>query len=186
MVTSLGPCCAATVCRLLLAEIPRGVDRNSELKLRLHLSETVHISDVISKVVGQQNSGDPSAKPTRDWWAAPRRALLTVAETGPQLSFRGAEAARNAPAGGRYKLAARDATRGQGRTRTGVASLLHVKLSFVSAPGPTDERQEHADAVVSFAGAGQRRRLFWGSTFSQSSGRQETCRKNAASCSTHS
>ena len=29
----------------------------------------------------------------------------------------------------------------------------------MSAPGPTGERQEHLDAVISFAGAGQRRRL---------------------------
>ena len=43
--------------------------------------------------------------------------------------------------------------REQTRTRTGVASLPHVKLSPVSAPGPTDERQEHLDAVVFFAGA---------------------------------
>ena len=32
----------------------------------------------------------------------------------------------------------------------------------MSAPGPTGERQEHLDAIVSFAGAGQRRRLFRG------------------------
>ena len=30
----------------------------------------------------------------------------------------------------------------------------------MSAPTPTSERQEHLDAVVSFAGARQRRRLF--------------------------
>ena len=42
------------------------------------------------------------------------------------------------------------------------ASLLHVKLSPMSAPGPTGERQEHLDAVVAFAGAAQRRRLFPG------------------------
>ena len=32
----------------------------------------------------------------------------------------------------------------------------------MSAPGPTGERQEHLDAIMSFAGAGQRRRLFRG------------------------
>ena len=32
----------------------------------------------------------------------------------------------------------------------------------MSAPRPTGERQEHLDAIVSFAGAGQRRRLFRG------------------------
>ena len=50
----------------------------------------------------------------------------------------------------------------QGRSRTGIASLLHVKLSPMSAPCPTGEQQEHLDAIVSFEGAGQRRRLFWG------------------------
>ena len=40
--------------------------------------------------------------------------------------------------------------------------LPHVKLSSMSAPGPTGERQEHLGAIVSFAGAGQIRRLFWG------------------------
>ena len=44
-------------CRLLLAEIPKGVDRNSELKQRLHLWEMGHITDLISQVLGQQNSG---------------------------------------------------------------------------------------------------------------------------------
>ena len=37
-------------CRLLLAEIPKGVDRNSELKLRLRLWETWKICDLICKV----------------------------------------------------------------------------------------------------------------------------------------
>ena len=32
----------------------------------------------------------------------------------------------------------------------------------MSAPGPAGERQEHMDATVAFAGAGQRRRLFRG------------------------
>ena len=52
--------------------------------------------------------------------------------------------------------------REQGRNKTGIASLPHVKLSPMSAPGPARERQEHLDAIVSFAGAGQRRRLFRG------------------------
>ena len=50
--------------------------------------------------------------------------------------------------------------REQGQNRAGIASLPHVKLPPVRAAGPTGERQEHLDAVVSFAGAGQRRRLF--------------------------
>ena len=56
---------------------------------------------------------------------------------------------------------ARSAMRGQGRSKSGIASLLHVKLS-PSALGPTGERQEHLDARVSFAGASQKRRLFRG------------------------
>ena len=50
--------------------------------------------------------------------------------------------ARTAWGGGRYKLA-RSAMREQSRSKTGVASLPHVKLSLMSAPGPTGERQEH-------------------------------------------
>ena len=50
--------------------------------------------------------------------------------------------------------------REQRRNKTGIASLPNVKLALVGAPGPTGERQEHLDAVISFAGAGQRRRLF--------------------------
>ena len=30
----------------------------------------------------------------------------------------------------------------------------------MSTPSPTGERQEHLDAIISFAGAGQERRLF--------------------------
>ena len=44
-------------CRLLLAEIQKVVDRNSELKQRLQLCETAQISDLICKVLGQQDSG---------------------------------------------------------------------------------------------------------------------------------
>ena len=55
-----------------------------------------------------------------------------------------AEAARAAWGGGRYK-AARSARREQGRSKTGIASLPHVKLAPMSAPGPTGERQEHLD-----------------------------------------
>ena len=46
-------------CRLLLAEIPKGADKSSELKLRLHLCESGQISVLISKVLGQQSSGPP-------------------------------------------------------------------------------------------------------------------------------
>ena len=61
--------------------------------------------------------------------------------------------------GGRCKEA-RSAVREQGRSKTGVASLPHVKLAPNSGPEPTGEGKEHLDAVVAFAGVGQRRRLF--------------------------
>ena len=70
-----------------------------------------------------------------------------------------AEAARIGWSGGRHKLAR--SVREQGRSQTGIVSL-RCKLSPMSAPGPTGERQEHLDATVSFAGVGQRRRLFRG------------------------
>ena len=43
--------------------------------------------------------------------------------------------------GGRHKLA-RSAMKEQGRSKTGIASLPHVKRSPMSAPGPTGGRQE--------------------------------------------
>ena len=52
------------------------------------------------------------------------------------------EAARIAWGGGGYKLA-RSAMREQGRSKTGIPSLPHVKLSPMSAPGSTGQRQEH-------------------------------------------
>ena len=44
-------------CRLLLAEILKGVDRISELKQRLQLWESGQVSVLIGQVLGQQNSG---------------------------------------------------------------------------------------------------------------------------------
>ena len=124
-----------------------------------------------------------SADCRRNWTTAliPRSSGIGTHPTSAEC----ADAARIAWGGGRYKLA-RSAMREQGRSKTGIASLPHVKLSPMSAPGPTGERQEHLDAIVSFAGAGQRRRLFRVLTFSRSSGPRETCRKSAASCSTRS
>ena len=44
-------------CRLLLAEIPRGVERNAQLKQRIQLWESGQINALIGLVLGQQNSG---------------------------------------------------------------------------------------------------------------------------------
>ena len=43
-------------CRLLLAEVPNGADRNSEMKLRLQIWETGQLSELVSKILGQQHS----------------------------------------------------------------------------------------------------------------------------------
>ena len=67
------------------------------------------------------------------------------------------QAARAAWRGGRCKEA-RSTPREQGRTKTGVALLPHVKLAPRSAPGPSSERREHLDTTIAFAGARQRRR----------------------------
>ena len=40
-------------------------------------------------------------------------------------------------------------------------------------PGPTGERQEHPDAIISFAGFGQRSRLFGDTTSSELSGQSD-------------
>ena len=155
-------------CRLLLAEISKGVDRNSELKQRLQLWQSGQINALISLVPGSaelraaaQNNREDAAADRRTareasmcfdsprihqqshegtgWW---RRAgaLQTAAGTGPQPSFHGARALDLIPPAwsvlrrrGRYKLARR-AMREQGRSKTGIASLPHVKLSPMSAP----------------------------------------------------
>ena len=64
-------------CRLLLAEIPKGVDRNSELKQGLQLWGSGQISVLIGKVLGQQNSGPP-----------PRTARKTQPQTDEQRGKR--------------------------------------------------------------------------------------------------
>ena len=44
-------------CRLLFAEVPKGSDRNVELKLRLQLWEAGEINELVGRVLGQQHSG---------------------------------------------------------------------------------------------------------------------------------
>ena len=77
-----------------------------------------------------------------------------------------AEAARIAVGGGRYK-AARSAMREQepqqNRYRVAPARQTGTPMS---ARGPTDERQEHMDAIVSFAGAGRAEALVSGARHS--------------------
>ena len=53
-------------CRLLLAEVPKGTDRNSELKLRLQMWEMGLVTEVIFKILGQQHSDPPRRRKTGD------------------------------------------------------------------------------------------------------------------------
>ena len=161
-------------CRLLLAEIPKVVDRNSELKQRLQLWKigTNQRSDLQGP--GQQSSGPPrrtarGMQPQTDEQRGKRACLgrrhaglgrlpqkLDYSSHPPELGHWNsslqcaecAEAARIAWGGGRYMLA-RSAMREQGRCKTGIASLPHVKRSPISALCLAGERQEHLDAIVS-------------------------------------
>ena len=113
------------------------------------------ISKAMKGLVGGAAPG--SADCRKNWTTAliPRSSGLGTHPTNAERN----EAARGAWRSGRYK-AVRSAMREQGRSKTGVASLPHVKLAPISAPGSTGERQEYLDAIIYFAGAGQRRRLF--------------------------
>ena len=74
---------------------------------------------------------------------------------------------------------------GAGTEQTGIASLLLVKLSPMSAPGPTGDRQEHLPSSPSqeLARGGA---CSGALTFSRASGPWETCRNSAATCSIQS
>ena len=151
------------------------------------MGKSGQISDLISKVLGQQSSGPASqnskrgaAKDRRTAREASlcldslrihqqsregtgrwrRRALRTAAGTGVQPSSRGVRALELVHQCG--------VCRGGGRASGTGAERDEGARRFapMSAPGPTGERREHLDAIVSFAGAGQRRRLFRVLTFS--------------------
>ena len=107
----------------------------------------------VKRLVGGAAQG--SADCRKNWTAAliPRSSGSGTHPTSAEC----AEAARTAWGGGRHK-AAWSAMREQGRSKKGIASLPHVKLAL----DPTGERRERLDAIVSFAGAGQRPLLFRG------------------------
>ena len=168
VVTSPGLCCAVIV---VACEVPKGTDRNAELKLVLQLGKAGEISELVSKIFWRSIS-----KATRGLGVEPRGDQQSVGKIGPQPSC--ADCRKNWTTGlipwnsgsgthppvlnvteavGRYK-SARSAMREQGRSRTGIASLPHVKLAPMNAPDSTSKRQEHLDAIISFAG--QRLRLF--------------------------
>ena len=127
------------------------------------------ISKAVKGLVGGAAQG--SADCRKNWTTA---LILRSSRNGTHpTSAECAKAARIAWRGGSYK-AARSAMREQGRFRTGIASLPHVKLSPISAPGPTGEQQEHLDAIVSFAGGDA---CFEDSTFSRLSGDGRVARR---------
>ena len=104
-----------------------------------------------------------------------RRGQQTIEKTGPQPSalapippLQKVPRRRGLLGVVEGKKAAQSAMREQGRNmnRTGIASLPHVKLAPMSAPGPTGERQEHLHAIVSFAEPARGGACFGDSTFS--------------------
>ena len=136
-----------------LAEVPKGTGRNVELKLRLRMWEEGQISEIISKIQGQQHPGPhrrtnrtmqpqtddqrgkracalTAANHGKDSWVE-RRVQLTVGRTGLQPCFHRARAlalAESAEAaridwGGGRCRAARGAMRERGRKKTGIASI---------------------------------------------------------------
>ena len=57
----------------------------------------------------------------------------------------------------RHFISSKSSTKVPALLHPELSSLHQVKLAPMFAPGPKVERQEHLDAVVAFAGAGQRR-----------------------------
>ena len=140
-------------CRLLLAGIPKGVDRNSELKLRLHLWETGQLSDLISKLLGQQNSG-----PLR------RTARPVQLQTDEQRGKRACALTARGSSSKATKGLVCGAAEGSADCRRNWTTALIPRSSSTGTHPTSAEGAEAArnawGAVVSFAGAGQRRRLF--------------------------
>ena len=208
---------STTVVACSLLESPRGVDRNSQLKQRLHLWEAEQVSVLIGKVLGQQNSRplrrtarrvQPHTDEQRGKRECALRARSSISKAMKGLVGGAAEGSvdcrtnwntaliprgsgigthptsaerrggANRLARKRYKLG-RSAMREQGRSKTGTASLPHVKLSPVSALVLLANGRNTLDAIVSFAGAGLRRRLFHGLdilTIKCAAGDPEECR----------
>ena len=183
--------------RTLLAEVPKGPDRNSEIKKRrLQLWEAGKVHDLIGRILGQQHTGPQEKKTLRPQTAEQRgkRACALTARGSTSKAMKGlvggaaAGSAEHrmhwttalisgAPGEVRTPQAqnglqqreqpgveadtreARNALREQGRSKTGIESLHHVKLAPMRAPW-TLERHEHLDAIIAFAGGGQCRRFF--------------------------
>ena len=187
-------------CRLLLAAVPKGVDRNSELKLRRHLWEMGQISDLICKVLGQQNSG-PFRRAARNVQSQTyehrgKRACALTARGSISKAMKGLDYSSHPTELGHWNLSR------QCGGRRGGACLGRWKVQAGSkcdeGAGPNQDRYRFA--ATRQTGNGRNTWLpsspsqepargdacFGSSKFSQSSGRQETCPKNVDSCSTRS
>ena len=119
------------------------------------LTDRGSISKAVKGHVGGAAQG--SADCRKNWTTAliARNSNLGTHPTNAECN----EAARGDWEGGRYK-ATRSAMREQRRNKTGITLLPHVKLAPMRAPGPTGGRQDHLDAIISFARVGQWRRQF--------------------------
>ena len=201
-------------CRLLLAEVPKGTDRNAELKLRLQLWETGRVSELISQILGQHHSGPLHRRkrviqPQTDEQRGKRACALTAWGSISNIikGLVGGAAQGSADCRRNWTTALIPRSPGIGTHPTAAERVRAARIAWggvrckaarsaMRVAGPeqnryrfaattTGERQEHLYAIVSFAGASLRRRLFRGLDILRIKGRQETCRKSAHSSSTH-
>ena len=158
-------------CRLLLAEIPKGSDRNAELKHRLQLWRAGEIHELVGRVLGQQHSG-----PLR------RRKRTVQQQTDEQCGRRACALTATGSISGAVKGLLGGAAQGS-------ADCRKNKRSSGSGTHPTSTECAEAERVAWRGGRykaarGARREHFGDSTPSPLSGRQASCRKNVDACST--
>ena len=122
-----------------------------------------------------------SAECRKNWTAAliPR----SLGSGTHPTSAENAQAARVGWGGGRY-TAARGVLERTKSQQNKYRVALARQTGAHECSGPTGERQEHVDAIISFAGAGQRRRLCRGLDIQTIKGKSATYQKNVDSSST--
>ena len=150
---------------------PKGFDRNAELKRSQQMWEAGEAHDDIGRILGQQHTGQQNSDgkkmqlQTEEQRGKRACALTARGSISKAMKVRlGGDAAGTAEC----ELEQRVQHGEEAGTkkpvvlleRARVASVPQVKLAPMSASGPAGERQEHFDAVVALAGAGQRRRMF--------------------------
>ena len=125
----------------------------------------------VGNELAPRRPGDPSAKPRRTrGWSSTRLGRLpknwNTAQI-PRISRTGTHSHQCRVYRGSAWCFSRWKTQGSAKRDEGGRQQQHryrvtaaCQTGAQSAPGPTGERQEHVDAIISFAGAGQGRRLF--------------------------